>query len=422
VPTLERLVLRDGNPRPSWLERAKTALSAIRTIALTGSLKDPELAKLFNDGAKTTSGISVGDGAAMRHAPFWAAVTLIAGDVASLPLVLLKRRPDGGQERDPGHRLYPILHDQFNGEMSAMQGRETVLIHALASGNGFAEIERDNGGRPVALWPLLPGQVSLFRDRGRLAYRVRGGAGNDVILDKADMLHVAGPSPDGLLGYNVIQQAREALGLSIAAEQFGAAFFGNGSTFGGALSHPKTLGLESQKTLRASIDALHQGSDKAHRFLILEEGMGYVPFGVNPNDAQFLETRIHQVREVARFFKMPPSKLGDTERTFASVEQEAIAYFVSCIRPWLVRLEQEFNRKLLTAADRNIYSTSHVVEGFLRADVEKRSQFYASMLSHGAFTIDEVRKLEGLPPLPNGAGATPRVPVNTQPVNQQEAA
>lgn len=414
MPSLEKYVVRDGGPPPRSLwQRAGDALRSFTLGPL--SLSDPELRRKLNfGGGPTASGVSVTEAAALRHAPFWAAVTTIAADVASLPLVVYKRRADGGQERDQAHRIYPLLHDEFNPEMSAMTGRETLLLHALVGGNAYAEIERDGAGRAVALWPLLPTQVAVARDeRRRLIYHVRSET-STVTLDAADVLHVSGPSPDGILGYDVVHQAREALGLGMAAERFGATFFGHGTAFGGVLSHPKVLGPDGAKNLRASIEALHQGSDRAHRFLIAEEGMTYTRLGVDPEAAQFNATRVHQLREVCRFYKMPPSKLGDTERTFASVEQESLSYFVSCVRPWCVRIEQELNRKLFSRAERLTHSAQHVVEGFLRADTEKRGNYYAQALAHGWASVDEVRRLEGLPPLPNGAGAIPRVPMNTE--------
>lgn len=409
MPSLEKIIVRNGNAAPTRWGRF---VDAVRSITLGPyNSKDPVLARLFG-GAPVAAGVQVNEQAAMSVAPFWAACTLIAGDCASLPLVLYKRLRDGGKERYPAHPLYSLLHDTPNDEMTSMTWRETWMLHALVTGNGYAEVERDGAGRPVALWPLMPSQVVPFRDGARLQYRVTS-ATREVIFDPRDILHLRGPSPDGVLGYDIVRQARQALGLAIASERFAATFFGNGTTFGGALSHPKSLGQKGADNLRASIDSLHQGADRAHKFLILEEGMQYTRFGVDPNHAQMLETRVHQVREIARFFKIPPSKLGDlADATFSNVEQETLSYYTSCLRPWLARIEQELQAKLVSPLERSQQQIEHVVEGLLRADVEKRGAFYAQMLSHGVMTPNEVRALENLSPIAGGDVA--HKPMNTE--------
>lgn len=390
----------------------------LRSYTLGGlSLKDPELRKKLGwGGDATAAGVNVDHDSALSVSAFWAATTLIAGDASSLPLVLYRRLPQGGKARATDHRLYDLLHARPNSEMTSMGWRETWMLHALAWGNGYCEIERDKGGRPFAIWPFLPTQVQPFRNEAlQLKYRVWSPTGREVIIDPANMLHLRGPSYDGLVGYDVVAKAHQALGLSLATEKFGATFFGNGTTFGGALKHPKTLSPTAQKTLRDSIESRHQGPERAHRLLILEEGMGFEKFGTDPNDAQFLETRVFQIREVARFFKLPPSKLGDlADATFSNVSEETLNYYTSCLRPWLTRVEQELSAKLLTRQESQTLLAEHVVEGLLRANIEQRGAFYALMLNNGAMTPNEVRALENLPPIAGGDVA--RAPMNTAPL------
>lgn len=361
------------------------------------------------------SGVHVGEAEAMRSAAFWCAVTMIAADIASLPLVLLKRGEDGGKVRYDGHPLYRLLHDQPNGEMTSVMFRETLMLHALL-GNGYAEIERDGAGRPVALWPIEPHRVRLERDSsGNLKYVVTNSGGKaDSVIDKADMVHIAGPSPTGLLGYDVVHQAREALGLSIAAERFGSTFFSNGTVFGGIISVAGNLNELQRKNLREAIEAKHKGTDRAHRFALLDNGATYQGIGgTTPEQSQYMELRTHQIREVARFFKMPPSRLGDlADATFANVEQENLKYYSSCLRPWIERIEQELTVKLISPLERNKQVIEHVTEGFLRADHGQRADFYASALSHGWMTVNEVRERENMPPI--AGGDKPRVPMNTE--------
>jgi HK97 family phage portal protein len=416
MPTLEKLIVRDGNPPPTLWQRAR---EAVRSFSLGGlSLKDPALNRYFDVGARTDAGVSVTESSALRYAPVWQAVSLIAGDVGTLPFVVYRDLPSGGRERT-AHRVRDLLDGEANSEMSAVTLKQTMQAHLLTWGNAYAEIERDGAGRPAALWPLLPPQVTPFRGDDRvLRYRVAGFNGSpDVILDARDMLHIPGLGFDGIVGYGVIRHARQSLGLLGAAEQFGATFFGNGTSFGGALKHPKVLGEKATESLRKSITGYHQGSDKAHRFLILEEGMDYVKFGVDPNDAQFLETRRFQIEEVARWFNLPVSKLRHMEHSSvrANIEQEALDYVQGTLRPWLVRWEQEIARKLFTQAERMALRPEFNIEGLLRGDSESRARFLASMISHGVYTINEARKLERLAPVPGGD--VPRVPVNTTPIN-----
>lgn len=404
---------------PSRWDRFK---QAVRSINITGlNLKDPTLNRYFDLGARTDAGVTVTENTAMTYASVWQAVTLIAGDVGSLPLLFYKRLPNGGKERYTAHPLYSLLHDAPNSEMSSMVFRETLQAHLLIWGNAYAEIERDGAGRAVALWPLLPSQVTPFRDGQVLRYRVAGFSGApDVILDARDVLHVPGLGFDGITGYGVVRMARQSLGLLGAAEKFGATFFGNGTTFGGALKAPGVLGDKAIKNLRESVSAYHSGPDKAHRFLILEQGMDYVKFGVDPNDAQFLETRKFQIAEVARWFNLPVSKLREMDNSSvrANIEQEALDYVISTLRPWLVRWEQEMKRKLISPLERNTQHIEFNIAGLLRGDLQSRYAAYAVGRQWGWLNADEIRELENMNPLPDGAGQKYLSPVNMVPADR----
>jgi HK97 family phage portal protein len=399
VPYLQTITHRP----PSRWSRVR---EAVRSFSLSGlSLKDPTLNRYFDMGVRTDAGVSVTEASALTYSPVWQAVSLIAGDVGSLPLIFYKKLANGGKERYTAHPLYSLLHDAPNPEMTSMVWRETQQAHAMTWGNAYSEIERDGAGRPIALWPLLPSQVTPFRERGFLRYRVASFEGQpDVILDARDMLHVPGLGFDGICGYGVVRQARQSLGLLAASERFGATFFGNGTTFGGALKHPKVLGDRATKNLRESINGYHQGPDKAHRFLILEEGMDYVKFGVDPNDAQFLETRQFQIAEVARWFNLPVSKLREMENSSvrANIEQEALDYVISTLRPWLVRWEQEMKRKLISPLERNLQDIEFNIAGLLRGDLASRYNAYAVGRQWGWLSANEIRALENLNPIPDG--------------------
>lgn len=394
---------------PSIWERVREAIRSYSLAPLTSS--DRQIADLLGDRKPSTAGVDVTHSTAMSIPAVHRAVNAIAGDVGSLPLSVF-RAVGGGKERDVNHPLHALLADAPNPEMTASSFREALQAQALLFGNGYAEVERDQAARPIAIWPFLPGQVQPFRDEAlQLKYRVFSAGDRQVVLDPANVLHLRGLALDGVVGADVVHQAREAFGLAIATERFGAAFFGNGTTFGGALKHPKTLSDKAQQSLRASIESRHQGPERAHRLLILEENMDFVRFGVNPNDAQFLETREFSVREIARLFGVPPSRLSDAANlSYATSSEESLSYFVSTIRPWLIRWERELQMKLLTPAERMTLSIEHSVEGFLRADATTRAGFYETMTKAGVMTINECRRLENLPPIEGGDAPSPTRP------------
>jgi HK97 family phage portal protein len=409
--------LRITREYPSTWNRVRDALRSI-TLGPYNS-KDPALARLFNQGG-SSSGIAVNETTALNYSAVWAAVSIISGDIASLPLPLYKRLKGGGKERYTEHTLYKILHDAPNPEMSSMVFRETLQAHVLLWGNAYAEIERDNAGRIVALWPLLPSQVTPYRDERTLQLRYRvAGKDRDILFKADEILHIPGLGFDGLSGYSPIKMARESLGVLAASERFGATFFGNGATFAGILRHPKQLIGKAPEHLRSAIESLHKGADKAHRFLILEEGMDYTKIGVNPNEAQFLETRKFQITEIARWFKIPPHKLADLERaTFSNIEEQNIDYVSGTLRPWLVRWEQEINRKLISPREQTIQYAEHLIEGLLRGKSSERYAAYAVGRQWGWLSADDIREYENQNPLPDGAGKIYLVPTNMAPADR----
>lgn len=390
-------------PKPSfWSQMVETVRSY--TIGPLTS-RSPELAKYFDGGGGSLAGVSVTEHTALRNSAVWAAVGLVSDDVSSLPLMLYKRLDNGGKQKFDTHPLYRLLHDEPNPEMSSMVFRRTMQAHVLIWGNGYAEIERDGAGRPVYLWPLEPERVRHDRDRaGNVIYRVGSPNGGEAVIPAADMIHLVGRSHDGSVGSSLVQHARESIGLALAAEQFGSTFFGNGATFGGVISFKGPKPPEMSETgYKESLEARHQGVKRAHKLLALYNDAQYKETGVEPNSAQFLETRQFQILEVCRWFKLPPHKLAHlSDATFSNVEQQNVDYFVSAIRPWLVLWEQELTRKLVRPLERSIQVIEHSVEGFLRGDSAARAAFYRALFDLGAITPNEIRAYENMNPLPGG--------------------
>lgn len=369
--------------------------STVRDYVAGPSFKDRSTWSSFG-WSPTSTGMVVSEASALSYSPFWSAVSIISRDVAKLPLVVDKVDANGNKRRYTEHPLYELLHDSPNPEMTSVVFREALQAHALTWGNAFAEIERDPLNRPIALWPITPDRVTPKRtDTGRLFYRVTNPGGGEVNITPANMLHVPGLSFDGFFGYSVVQKARESIGLGIATERFGGSFFGNGSTFGGVLSHPGKLSPEAKGSIRESVDAIHSGVDRAHKFLIVAEGMKYDPIGIPPNNAQFNETRKLQIEEAARWFSIPQHKLNQHDRaTFSNIEHLDLDYYRSCLLGWLVRWEQEYRRKLIPRLERYQMSVRHIVEGMLRGDTAARTAHYNTMFMIGAYSINDILELE----------------------------
>lgn len=413
-----RFVAEDLEPR-SRMQRFLIALRSYTLGPLTSN--SPEIARYLGAGSISATGIPVNEHTALNFSAFWAAVSMISSNCAQLPLIHYKRLPNGGKERFSTSKLYRLLHDQPNPEMTSIVWRRTVQAHALTWGGGYSEIERDGGNGPVALWPLTPDRVTPFR-RGvdtPLQYRVTNGRGTpDTILDARDMLHIPGLGWDGTRGYSVIEKARESIGLGLAAERFGAKFYGNGSTFGGVLSYPGPRPQElSEKNYVESLKGTNQGVDRSFGILSVYNGSKFERLGVPPNDAQFLESRQFQVTEIARWFNIPPHKIGDLERaTFSNIEQQDLDYYKTTLVSWLETWEQELTSKLVPSSERNIQFIEHMAEGFLRGDSAGRSEFYSKRFNTASITPNDIRESENQNPLVGGDRAF--VPMNMLPLDR----
>jgi len=384
---------------------------------------DKWLVDWFSGGGKATSGVTVNETTALNATAVFSAVDILSRTLASLPLPVYRRLQGGGKERATNHPLYSILHNLPNREMTSFELRQALMGHLALWGNAFAEIERDNAGRVIGLWPLRPDRMTVMRDEQGLLYVYRiVKTGQEVALRQRNVMHLRGLSSDGIIGYSPIRLAREAIGLALATEEFGARFFGNGSRPGGVLQHPGKLSDEAAKRLKKSWEEMHQGLTQAHRVAILEEGMTWQQVGIPPEDAQFLETRKFQVTEIARIFHVPPHMLADLERsTFSNIEHQGIEFVVHTMRPWLVCWEQAIYRDLFLPSERDTYFAEFLVDGLLRSDIKSRYEAYAVGRQNGWLSADDIRELENMNPLPNGQGKVYLVPLNMVPADSVTA-
>ncbi len=359
----------------------------------------------------TTSGKAVTERSAMQMTAVYSCVRILAEAVAGLPLHLYRYTEGGGKEKAIDHPLYLLLHDEPNPEMSSFVFRETLMTHLLLWGNAYAQIIRNGKNEVVALYPLMPNKMTVDRDtNGHLYYSYN--RGNDeairdkqstVILRPADVLHIPGLGFDGLVGYSPIAMAKNAIGMAIACEEYGAKFFANGAAPGGVLEHPGTL--KDPQRIRESWQSTYGGTGNAHRIAVLEEGMKYTPIGISPEQAQFLETRKFQINEIARIFRVPPHMVGDLEKSsFSNIEQQSLEFVKYTLDPWVIRWEQSIMRTLLSQEEKVQYFVKFNLEGLLRGDYQSRMNGYAIGRQNGWMSANDIRELENLDRIPAEEG------------------
>lgn len=366
----------------------------------------------------TNAGVSVTMDSALTMAAVFACIRILAEDVAKLPLHVYKRRRDGGKDRATDHPLYSILHDVPNDEMASFNWRESQQAWLGSWGNAYSSIRTNGRGEVVEIYPLRAEWMEPKRTQsGELVYEYReNGMGPAQTFPDFRILHIPGFGFDGIRGYSPIQLAKQSIGLGMAAEQYGARFFGNDARPGFVLSHPGKLGQEAYDRLKNEL-AKGGGLVNAHKPKILEEGLEIKEIGIPPEDAQFLQTRKFQVEEIARWYRMPPHKIQDLERsTNNNIEHQSIEYVVDTLMPWLSRWEQILTLKLLTNRERKQgYFIAFLVDALLRGDVQSRFAAYAQGRQWGWLSADDVRERENMNPLPDGQGKIYMVPLNMIP-------
>ena len=359
----------------------------------------------------TTSGKPVNEHTAMQMTAVYSCVRILAEAVAGLPLHLYKYTASGGKEKALSHPLYFLLHDEPNPEMSSFVFRETLMTHLLLWGNAYAQIIRNGKGEVIALYPLMPNRMSVDRDSsGALYYTYTRYSdetptmnGMTVTLRPSEVLHIPGLGFDGLVGYSPIAMAKNAIGMAIACEEYGAKFFANGAAPGGVLEHPGTI--KDPQKVRDSWNAAYQGSSNSHRVAVLEEGMKYQPIGISPEQAQFLETRKFQINEIARIFRVPPHMVGDLEKSsFSNIEQQSLEFVKYTLDPWVIRWEQAISRSLLRPDEKKLYFAKFNVDGLLRGDYVSRMNGYATARQNGWMSANDIRELENLDRIPPELG------------------
>lgn len=351
----------------------------------------------------STSGKLVNERSAMQMTAVYACVRILSEAVAGLPLHLYRKDEGLRKQKAEDHPLYFLVHDEPNPEMTSFVFRETMMTHLLLWGNAYAQIIRNGKGEVVALYPLMPNRMQVDRDKsGKLYYQYTTSAedaptmkGNSVVLNPSDVLHIPGLGFDGLVGYSPIAMAKNAIGMAIACEEYGAKFFANGAAPSGVLEHPGTV--KDPTRLRDTWQGQFGGSANAGRVAVLEEGMKYTPISISPEQAQFLQTRKFQINEIARIFRVPPHMVGDLEKSsFSNIEQQSLEFVKYTLDPWVIRWEQALARSLLSPDEKQSHFFRFNVEGLLRGDYQSRMNGYATARQNGWMSANDIRTLEDM--------------------------
>jgi HK97 family phage portal protein len=398
---------------PTVLTRQKRNYSPAATLSapgFTASLTVPSIA-----------GILVTPQTALTFMAWYAAIRVITEDLASLPFVVFQKMDGGGSKIQWEHPVSQLFNWSPDGECNDLQWREAFTGHVCGWGNGYAEIIWNSEGYPDQLKMIHPAVILPKRTKkGTLYYELQVSIGSTSNgryrnIDPWNVLHFAGLGFNGLVGYSSVALGREGIGLGKALEQFGASFMGNGAVAHGVIEYPGVMKDEARKNLREEWNQVHQGSASANKIAILMQGAKYVQTQISPEQSQFLLSRQFQVVEIARIWRLPPHKLADfTTAHLANLEAANDDYIISCLRPWAIRFEKCVDFKLLGRDGYQAgFYTKHDFRPLLLKLTKDRADYYRKMWEIGIYTVNEIRELEGLNPIPDADGGNLRFkPVN----------
>lgn len=379
--------------------------------------------KRFFKGQETPAGVRVDENSALRYTTVYACIRVLSETLASLPLHVYKKRLSGGKDRAVNHPLYALLHDVPNEEMPSMTWRETAMGHLLTSGNCYSEKTYNGRGVVSRLYPIPWTRIRPVRNEQtrEIEYELSD-RGKVEWLPAEKILHIPGLGFDGVKGYSPIRMAMGAIGLGLAAESFGAKFFGEGTHLGGTLEVPGTMSDEAFTRLKDSFKDEYAGLQKAFKVILLEENAKFNSLGIPPEEAQFLETRKFQRSEIAGIYRVPPHMIADLEKaTFSNIEHMSLEFLIFTMRPWIYRWEQYMNWKLLTPAERQQgYFIEFAVTALLRGDSKSQAEALRIARQNGIVNANEWREMIGMNPQKGESGEV--YLVNGNMISTEEAA
>jgi len=358
------------------------------------TLKDAALGRWF--GGTTYTGKAINDETAMQISVVWSCVRILAETFGALPWGVYRRDSRGNAEQ-VDHALAQVLITSPNADMTSVEYRESSMVNMGLRGNCYALKNFNGAGNISSLYPVPAAHVEPKREPdGTITYRVLD-RGQWETYPQDKIWHVKGFGSNGLVGYSPIGYVRQAMGLALATEEFGARFFGQGARSSGVVKIPAWLNDDQRKIARENLSKAYEGLENSHKLWLLEGGMEYSSVSMPMDDAQFLETRRFQLQEICRIFRVPPHMVADLERaTFSNVEHLSQDFVTYTLLPYLTRFEQSASKWLFKPGERGQYFIRFNVEGLLRADTAARGAFYAQMLQNGVYSRNEVRAKENM--------------------------
>lgn len=346
---------------------------------------------------------------------YFACVRNISEDIGKLPLLLYKRFDPRGKERATNHKYYQLIRYRPHQAISSAALRETLVRFALAWGNGYARIFRQNDGGARTIMPVHPQHVRIGPDAdGGVQYIIQKPNKDKIIVRGMDMIHVHGVGSNGVTGLSVAAHALQSMTMAGAVRTFGTNVYTTNGRPAGFLKTASKLGPEAREANVTAWKKAHAGN-RMGGTAMLDNGLDYTQVSVNPTDAQFLETCQYTIEEVARWFRMPLHKVQHLVRAqgWSTLDAQNTDYLTDTLMPWLKRIEDEFTFKLLGGHDE--FFTEHLVDSILRGDIKTRGRFYVQQFSIGALSINEIRAMENRNPIEEEGGDTHFVPLNMTP-------
>ncbi len=370
------------------------------SVSIVGPPRDPVIAEWLGMGSRSATGLSVTPDTAMKVTAVYRAVSLLAKTYASLPLGVYRNLDNGGRELDRKHPLFDVICRQPNRWQTSFEWREMMASHFALRGRCYSEIISTNGKAVAELIPLHPDRVQPFwAPDGRMAfnYQPLTGPSRVILQDEMHFMHSPALSSDGITPLSPIAECREAIGLALATEEHGARLFGNGTRLGGVLKMKGRLKDDAaRKTFLKSWTEATSGIHNRGKTALLEEGMEWQAIGMTNEDAQFIDSRVHQLSEIARIFGVAPHKLFDLSRsTNNNIEHQGIEFVTDTIRPGAIQREEAMERDLLIGKSKQTHCIVFDLDGLMRGDSQARANFYASAAQNGYKTRNEIRVMEG---------------------------
>lgn len=356
-------------------------------------------------GGVASSGLLVNAERSLQASAVWSCTRLIAESIASMPILVYRRLTNGGKERAPQHPLYEILHDSPNEMQTAYMWVRTMMVHALLYGGGYSRIVPGTRGAVDSLEPIHPDSIRTEPISGGIRYQVRGDDGMERPVNAEDILHLAGLSLDGTSGLSLVQYARESIGLALAAEGYSARFYSQDASPKGIIKHPGKLTPQAAAKLKESWQNAHSGLGNAHKTAVLEEGAEWVKTGMTNQDAELIAQLDWSAADIARFFNVPLHMIQLMTKTTSwgsGIEEMGIEFVVFSLLPWVKNWEQIITKRLIAAPQ--AYFAEFLLDSLMRGKLQERYSAYATGRQWGWLSVNDIRRLENLNPVPNGDG------------------